>query len=111
MIVRNPHSRIPGERWMPPADKITQPEGVIATSMRGSTVNVTVRLRRMYSALLGAEDRGGLHDAAAALHYILWVGDALLKFAVIAFGLFVFSEIVSAFLPGGPAHWIFEASH
>jgi hypothetical protein len=107
MITRSPHKRLPGTRWQEPAESTSHPEGFITTSVRGNRVNVTVKLRRTWAVLLGAEDVHGDHRQTALNLLRLWrCFDSGVKLGVCAAVLYFGYEIGSTFLPGGAAYRI-----
>jgi hypothetical protein len=105
MTTRSPHKRLPGTRWQPPAESLSHPEGTITTSVRGNRLNVTVKLRRTFAVLLGAEHSHGENRQAFLNLYRLWkCFDSGIKIAVCAAVIYIGYEIGSTFLPGGAAY-------
>ena len=105
MNLYTPHKRVPGARWQAPATSIRRPEGTITTSITGTRVNITVKLRRTWAALLGAEDTHGDQRQATFNLLRLWkYFDSGIKVAVCLGVVYFGYEIGSTFLPGGAAY-------
>ncbi len=107
MIAHNPHRRTPGARWQPPAQRITHQQGTITSSVRGSRVNVTVKLSRIGAVMLGAGDKDEFQATYALLLRIWKWFDCAYKAGVCFAVLFFAYEIGKAFLPGGAIYRIF----
>jgi uncharacterized membrane protein len=89
-------------------ERILQEEGTLTTSVRGSHVLVTVRLRRWWAfAMAWTPTDAQLRRMAEALRRTSNICDFWLKVAVIAAVIYLAAEIVPAFLPGGAVERIF----
>lgn len=108
MTLRTPHKRIPGMPWTPPADTWSHSQDSVTTSVHGSHVHVTVKLRSVWAVMLGAGDHGEFRAAFAILLKLWRWFDCGVKIAVCAAVVYFAFEIGSAFLPGGAAYQAME---
>lgn len=84
------------------AQRIARREGTLTTSVRGSHVSVTVRLRRRWAMMLRWTPTGEqLRRIGAWFECIGKAAEDTLKVAVILVGIYLLIEIGAAFLPGG----------
>jgi hypothetical protein len=89
-------------------ERVLDDEGTLTTQVRGSHVEIKVRLRAWWAfAMAWSPTDAQLRRMAELLRRTCSICDLWLKVAVIAAALYLAASILPAFLPGGAVERIF----